>query len=298
MLPLPETIAEALPGLLERALNEDVGEGDVTSIATLSPEMQANGRFLAKQDGVLAGLAIAERVFRHIDPTIKVQWKTEDGSPTESGTCFGHVEGAARSILTTERLALNLLQRMSGIATATHAMVEKAGNVQILDTRKTAPGLRELDKWAVALGGGVNHRMGLYDQILIKDNHIAACGGIREALEAAADYQKRMGTNLPVEIEARTLDEVDTILEIEAAGVRVDAVLLDNMARRSGDTVDVSMLREAVQRIGGRLWTEASGNVSIDTIEAIAQTGVNAISSGALTHSVRALDLSLKLEIG
>lgn len=297
MLPLPDTVTEALPDLLERALQEDVGEGDVTSLATLPPEAQAKGDFLAKEDGVLAGLAVAEHVFRRVDPEVKVTWKASDGESVHAGAKFGNVEGTARAILTSERLALNLLQRMSGIATATRAMVEKAGDAQILDTRKTAPGLRALDKWAVSLGGGANHRMGLYDQVLIKDNHIAACGGVREALEATADYQERAGTDLPVEVEARTLDEVDSVLRAKEDTIRVDTILLDNMVQRTDDTIDTSMLHEAVQRIGDQLRTEASGNVSLDTVEAIVQTGVNAISSGALTHSVRALDLSLKLSI-
>lgn len=297
MLPLPDTVAGTLPALLKRALREDVSDGDVTSLATLAPETQAKGHFLSKEDGILAGLAVAERVFDRVDPTVDLRWKTKDGASIHEGTVFGTIEGTACSILTAERLALNLLQRMSGIATATHAMVEKAGTAQVLDTRKTAPGLRTLDKWAVLLGGGTNHRMGLYDQVLIKDNHIAACGGVREALEATVTYQEMHGTDLPVEIEARTLDEVDLVLRAHDDGIRVDTILLDNMVQRTDSTIDVSKLDKAVRRINGRIRTEASGNVSLDTAEAIAQTGVNAISSGALTHSVRALDLSLKLTL-
>jgi nicotinate-nucleotide pyrophosphorylase (carboxylating) len=193
-----------------------------------------------------------------------------------------------------ERLALNLMQRMSGIATATRAMAEAAGDATILDTRKTAPGLRLFDKWAVRLGGGTNHRVGLYDMFLIKDNHIAAAGGIRAAIDAAGRYRKTHAPDLAIEIETRTLDEVDEVLAIGG----VDRVLLDNMVE-VGDNglVDVTMLAEAVRRVGGAFETEASGNVTLATVPAIAATGVDFISSGALTHSVRALDISLKIDL-
>ncbi|GIV60355.1 MAG: nicotinate-nucleotide diphosphorylase (carboxylating) [Rhodothermaceae bacterium] len=294
MLP-PYLTDDALDDLIARALAEDVGPGDVTTLATIPEGTRATAAFLAKEDGVLAGLYVAERVFAAVDPAVRVHWHAADGDAVARGTVFGTVEGAARSLLTAERTALNLLQRMSGIATATRRMAGAARPARILDTRKTAPGLRLLDKWAVRLGGGENHRIGLFDMILIKDNHIAAAGGVRAAIEAAHRYRHATGrTGLKIEVEARTLDEVEAIL---ATG-GVDIILLDNMARRRDDgSVDTSLLREAVARIGGTVQTEASGNVTPETVAAIAATGVDFISSGALTHSVRALDLSLKIDL-
>ena len=293
---LPPYLSEAdLDALIARALDEDVGAGDVTTQATVPPETAAEARFLAKEDGVLAGLMVAERVFARIDGAVAVAWTRADGEAVQAGTGFGTVHGRARSLLTAERLALNVIQRMSGIATATRRMAEAARPARILDTRKTAPGLRTLDKWAVRLGGGHNHRMGLYDQILIKDNHIAAVGGVAEALAAAQRYRATNNPDLTVEVEARTLEEVRAVL---AAG-GADIVLLDNMVRRREDgTLDVSMLDAAVRLVDGRMQTEASGNVTLETVAAIAATGVDAISSGTLTHSVRALDVSLKIELG
>lgn len=283
-----------IDALIERALAEDVGPGDVTTLATVPADRPASGRFLAKEGGVLAGLEVAERVFAALDPGLRFSWVCQDGDEARAHTTVGTVEGAARSILTGERLALNLMQRMSGIATATHAMAEAALPARLLDTRKTAPGLRAIDKWAVRLGGGRNHRTGLYDLLLIKDNHIAAAGGVRQAIEAAQRYRDREAPGLLIEVETRTLDEVEEALQ--AGGV--DWLLLDNMVRLHDDGfVDVSTLREAVQRVGGRVQTEASGNVTMETVTAIAATGVDAISSGALTHSVRALDISLKISL-
>lgn len=284
----------AIDALIDRALAEDVGSGDVTTLATVPAGQAAAAYFLAKQDGVLAGLGVAERVFAALSHEVVVMWSATDGDAVTDGTRFGTVEGPARALLTGERLALNLMQRMSGIATATRRMVDAAaGGATILDTRKTAPGLRTFDKWAVRLGGGQNHRTGLYDMILVKDNHIAAAGGVREAVEAARSYRAKHDPSLLIEVETRTLDEVDELLGI---GV-VDRVLLDNMVRVDGETVDVSMLAEAVRRIDGQLQTEASGNVTLATVPAIAQTGVDYISSGALTHSVVALDISLKIAL-
>ena len=292
MLPLPATIPAAdLDALLARALAEDVGAGDATTLATIPADRRAEARFLAKEDGVLAGLAIAERVFAAVDPSLTVTWTAADGDTVTRGTHFGMVDGTARSILTAERLALNLMQRMSGIATAAHQMAEAARPATILDTRKTAPGLRLLDKWAVRLGGAENHRMGLYDMVLIKDNHIAAAGGIEAAIRATHAYLDAQAETLPIEIETRTLNEVDDVLRVGG----VDRILLDNMARRTDTGLDPTMLAEAVRRISGRFATEASGTVTLDTVSAIAATGVDFISSGALTHSVRALDISLKI---
>ena len=300
MLPIPDAAAADLDALIGRALAEDVGAGDVTTEATIPPAQRATARFLVKEDGVVAGLAVAERVFAAVDPDLAVVWTAGDGDRLEAGTVFGTVEGRARSILVAERLALNVVQRMGGIATAAARMVEAARPAVILDTRKTAPGLRALDKWAVRLGGAQNHRVGLFDMVLVKDNHIAAAGGVRQAIDAVGAYARETGRDVPVEVEARTLDEVDAVLAAVAGGARVDRVLLDNMARQTDGGLDVSVLVQAVQRVGGLVETEASGNVTLETVPAIAATGVDYISSGALTHSVRALDVSLKvgLEVG
>ncbi len=300
MLPLPDAVSADLGALIARALAEDLGSGDVTTEATIPEGTAATARFLLKQDGVVAGLAVAERVFAAVDPDLDVAWTAADGDVLTSGTVFGTVRGRARSILVAERLALNVMQRMGGVATAAHHMAQAAQPATVLDTRKTAPGMRRLDKWAVALGGAANHRVGLYDMVLVKDNHIAAAGGIRQAIEAVGRYTEAGGLDLPVEVEARTMDEVDAVLEAVAGGARVDRILLDNMARRTDTGLDTSMLARAVERVGGRVQTEASGNVTLGTVAAIAATGVDYISSGALTHSVAALDVSLKvgLEMG
>ena len=295
MLPLPAAVADALHDLIPRALAEDVHAGDVTTLATIPEGTQAEATFLAKEDGTIAGLAAAERVFATVDDGLTVGWSAADGDRVASGDRLGTVRGRARSILVAERLALNLVQRMGGIATAAHAMQEAARPATVLDTRKTAPGLRMLDKWAVALGGAANHRVGLWDMVLIKDNHIAASGGVKGAIEAADRYLREHGLDVPVECETRTMAEVDAALAAHASGLRLDRVLLDNMAVRTERGLDVTMLAEAVRRVGGRVQTEASGNVTLETVTAIAATGVDFISSGALTHSVRALDVSLKV---
>lgn len=293
MLPLPDSVARDLPALIARALEEDVGAGDATTLATIPADRQATARFLAKESGVVAGLAAAERVFAAVDERLSVLWTAADGQSIAAGTVFGDVEGPARSILTAERLALNLMQRMSGIATASHRMAEAAHPATILDTRKTAPGLRVLDKWAVRLGGASNHRAGLYDMVLIKDNHMASAGGIEAAIRAAQAYLQAKDLRLAIEIETRTLDEVDEVLRVGG----VDRIMLDNMARWTEHGLDTSMLAEGVRRTGGRFETEASGNVTLQTIPAIAATGVDFISCGELTHSVRALDISLKVTL-
>lgn len=293
MFPIPPSLVEDLDSLIERALAEDVGDGDVTTLATIPADKLAKAHFLAKANGVLAGLAVAERVFDAVDERLSVSWTAADGESIVSGTVFGRVEGSARSILTAERLVLNLMQRMSGIATAAHRMAEAARPARILDTRKTAPGLRSLDKWAVRLGGAENHRVGLFDMVLIKDNHIVSAGGIEPAIKAAHKFLRKDDLDLPLEIETRKLDEVDEVLRVG----NVDRIMLDNMVKWNSDGLDTSLLAEAVQRIAGRFETEASGNVTLETVGAIAATGVDYISSGALTHSVTALDLSLKVEM-
>ena len=296
MLPLPADVERDLPALLARALAEDVGPGDVTTEATIPEATRATARFLLKEDGVVAGLAVAERVFAAVDPDLAVAWTATDGDRLAAGTAFGTVAGRARSILVAERLALNLMQRMGGVATAAARFAEAARPATVLDTRKTVPGLRALDKWAVRLGGAANHRAGLYDMVLVKDNHIAAAGGVRAAVEAVDRHLRERDLDVPVEVEARTLAEVDAVLAAHADGLRVDRVLLDNFARPApGGGVDTAPLAEAVARVGGRVETEASGNVTLDTVGAVAAAGVDYVSTGALTHSVRALDVSLKV---
>ncbi len=293
MLPLPDSVANDLPSLIARALHEDVGAGDVTTLSTIPPNKLATAQFLAKADGVLAGLAVAERVFASVEESLTVSWTASDGDTIAAGAVFGLVEGSARSILTAERLALNFMQRMSGIASAARGMAEAARPAIVLDTRKTAPGLRMLDKWAVHLGGGANHRTGLFDMVLIKDNHIAAAGGIEAAVCAAQSFLVENELDLDIEIETRTLEEVGEFLRVGG----VNRIMLDNMARMTSSGLDVSRLSEAVRRVNGRFETEASGNVTLDTVSTIAATGVNFISSGALTHSVTALDISLKIAL-
>ena len=285
-----------LDRIIRNGLTEDVLTGDVTTRATVLPSTAAHGRFVAKDTGTIAGLAVVDAVFNALDPSVSTAWTALDGQQVNPGMALGHIAGPATAVLEGERLALNLLQRMSGIATATAAMVQavRGTGAVILDTRKTVPGLRVLDKWAVRLGGGDNHRVGLHDMFLIKENHIAAAGGLEAALDrvgaAAAQHALR------IEIEVTTMEELERVLAHGGA----HRVMLDNFARRTGSpgTVDTTLLREAVQRVDGSLETEASGNVELATVRAIAETGVDFISSGALTHSVRALDISLLLKTG
>jgi nicotinate-nucleotide pyrophosphorylase (carboxylating) len=275
--------AAALERIVETGLAEDVGTGDVTSEAVVPADRRAVGVVLLKAPGVVAGLDAMEAVFRRLDSDASWEVLVAEGTlVTEVPCAVARVEGAARAILAGERLALNLAQRLSGIATLTARYVEAVAGtgVDILDTRKTAPGLRVLEKRAVALGGGRNHRMGLHDAILIKDNHIAVAGGVAAAVAAARDA----APGLPVEVEARTEAEV-----AEALASGAETVLLDNM--------EPAALRRAVRLIGGRARTEASGGIDLRSIGAVAATGVDAISVGALTHSAAALDLSLEVSI-
>lgn len=313
--------------LIKDALDEDAGDrGDVTTLATISAETQATATFLAKAEGVLAGLGVADAVMEAVDPQVKIEWRCRDGERVSPGHVLGVLRGSARSILVAERIMLNFMQRMSGIATATAAMVSALEGLptRVLETRKTVPGLRVLDKWAVLIGGGANHRMGLYDMMMIKDNHVAAAGGIKAAVQRAEDYIREQGLtgNMSIEVETRTLEEVDEVVELlrgaaQAAagqaegaaavppvpgGSHVRRVMLDNMARRDAGKeggVDVSLMAEAVGRLSGLphpVETEASGNVTLASIRAIAATGVTFVSVGALTHSVTALDISLNIE--
>jgi len=272
---------EQISAIVQRALAEDVGPGDVTSQWILPPEMEVHGCFLAKAQGVLAGLEVVRQVFQQVDECIAFQPCMKDGDAISKGDIVATVGGPAASILTAERTALNFLQRMSGIATLTRRYVEAVAGTKatILDTRKTAPGLRLLDKWAVRLGGGQNHRLGLYDMVLIKDNHIAAAGGITQAVERV---RQRNRQGLAVEVEVKSLAELG-----EALALDVDRIMLDNM--------DLGEMRRAVEVTAGQVPLEASGNVTLENVAAIAATGVDYISVGALTHSVKALDISLEV---
>ncbi len=272
---------ETIDPIVRAALAEDVGDGDVTTLLTVPAETQQSGRLIAKQAGVIAGIEVARGVWTMLDPTTRLVELAEDGSRVEPGDTIATVHGPGRALLMGERTALNFLQRMSGIATLTRQFVEavKGTRATILDTRKTAPGLRVLDKWAVRLGGGHNHRIGLFDMVLIKNNHISAAGGISEAVRRvrAGDLRKRK-----IEVEVKTLAELEETLQLN-----VDQILLDNMS--------LATLGQAVTQAAGRVPLEASGNVTLETVASVAATGVDFISVGALTHSVRALDLSLRL---
>lgn len=267
------------------ALAEDLGlSGDITTLSTVPAQARARGVFAARKPGVIAGLDVAAATFQAVDPAVSFTRLVEDGARVEPGTVVARVEGPARAILTGERVALNFLGRMSGIATLTRRYADAVAGTRarIADTRKTTPGLRAFEKYAVRCGGGVNHRTGLFDAILIKDNHIVAAGGIAAAIAGARAHA---GHLVKIEVEVDTLDQLD---EVIARGA--DAVLLDNM------TPDV--LRAAVARVGGRMLTEASGGVSLDSVRAIAEAGVDLISIGALTHSASVLDLGLDFETG
>lgn len=284
----------SLAAAVAAALEEDAGGvGDITSLATIPAGTQARATLLAKADGVLAGRLVAEEVLRQVDPAVACEWSKQDGDLVAKGERFAVFRGEARSILTAERVVLNFMQRMSGIATATAAMADAAQPARILETRKTAPGLRLVDKWAVLIGGGENHRMGLFDMVLIKDNHVAAAGGITAAVERARAYVLEQGLDAEIEVETRTLAEVEEAAECcrnpaNVGAGRVRRVMLDNMS--------LDDMRTAVGILDGLAETEASGNVTLETVNAIGATGVTFISSGALTHSVTALDISLNVE--
>ncbi len=272
----------SLQELIAHALAEDLGSGDVTSEATIRPESRSVAVILAKQDLVLAGIEVANAVFRRLDRDLQFTPFVKDGDRVPAGTEIAKLSGNTRALLAGERVALNLLQHLSGIATLTAKYVEKVKGLKadVLDTRKTLPGLRQLEKYAVRTGGGKNHRMGLYDAVLIKDNHIKASGGISKAVERVRESAHHA---LKIEVETKTLDEVR-----EALAAKADIIMLDNMG--------TEIMREAVQLISGRARVEASGNVTLETIRAIAECGVDFISSGSLTHSAPAADISMKIK--
>ena len=275
---------EALTAFIRTALAEDVGDGDHSALAAIPADARNRAHLLVKGEGLLAGMALAPLIFREVDPTLEMTALLADGTPVRHGDIAFTVEGPARSILTAERLVLNCMQRMSGIATYTaHLNNLLAGTTaKLLDTRKTTPNFRLCEKWAVLIGGGVNHRYGLFDMIILKDNHVDYAGGIAQAIAATHAYLASTGRQLPIEIEPRSLAEVQQALD--AGGI--DRIMLDNMKP--------ALLREAVALVAGRYPTEASGGITEQTIAEVARTGVDYISVGALTHSVKSLDLSLK----
>jgi nicotinate-nucleotide pyrophosphorylase (carboxylating) len=270
--------------IVSAALKEDLGDGDHSSNSTIPAEATGRAELLIKEDGVIAGIEVAREVFRQVDPELKFVGLMDDGQAVRRGDIAFTISGKSISILSGERLALNFLQRMSGIATVTKKMTKllKGLNTKLLDTRKTTPNLRLLEKYAVKAGGGYNHRFGLYDMILIKDNHVDFAGGIRQALDASKKYLAEKNLDLKIEIEVRDFNELDQVLEIGG----IDRIMLDNF------TVDG--LRTAIKRIDGRFETEASGGITIDTVRQYAETGVDYISVGALTHHIKSLDMSLK----
>jgi nicotinate-nucleotide pyrophosphorylase (carboxylating) len=271
--------------LVELALIEDVGLGDLTSEALISETSIGHAEILCKEEGVIAGHEVAALVFRHCDQTITLEQVVQEGGRASEGDVVARVNGRARGILTGERTALNFLQRMSGIATLTRRFVDavEGTGAKIIDTRKTVPGLRVLDKLAVRLGGGSNHRFGLDDMVLIKDNHVFAAGGIRQAIRRCQDHLEARNIRVPLEIETKNLEEV-----LEAVGCEgISRIMLDNFPP--------SDIRRAVELVGGRVELEASGGITLESVRMYAETGVDCISIGALTHSVKALDVSLEL---
>jgi nicotinate-nucleotide pyrophosphorylase (carboxylating) len=270
--------------LIDLAFAEDIGDGDHTTLCCIPDDAMGKSRLLIKEDGILAGVEVAKKVFARFDPTMQVEVLMGDGTKVKKGDVAMIVSGKVRSLLQTERLMLNIMQRMSGIATMTHRYVERleGTKTRVLDTRKTTPGMRMLEKQAVKIGGGVNHRIGLFDMILLKDNHVDFAGGIANAIHRCHQYLEEKGLKLKIEIEVRNFDELQQVLDCQG----VDRIMLDNFS--------VEDTRKAVEIIGGRYETESSGGLTIDTIRSYAECGVDYVSVGALTHSVKGLDMSFK----
>ncbi|HBL79342.1 MAG: nicotinate-nucleotide diphosphorylase (carboxylating) [Aequorivita sp.] len=270
--------------IIANAIREDVGDGDHSSLACISEDALGSAKLLVKDEGIIAGVEFARQVFEYVDPGLELDIKIKDGSPVNYGDVAFYVSGLSQSILKSERLVLNAMQRMSAIATKTNKYVKllEGTNTKILDTRKTTPGIRALEKWAVKIGGGENHRFALYDMIMLKDNHIDFCGGITKAIEKTKRYLERNRLDLKIIVEARNLEEIEEILK--SGGVY--RILIDNFNYE--DT------RKAVKLINGKCLTESSGGITLETARKYAECGVDYISSGALTHSVHNMDLSLK----
>jgi nicotinate-nucleotide pyrophosphorylase (carboxylating) len=283
---LPSYITpQILQSFIASALAEDIGGGDHSTLATVSGVSTAKGHLLVKENGILAGLELAEKIFQQFDPTLGIEFQKKDGDAVAKGDIAFFVFGNAQSILTTERLVLNCMQRMSGIATQARKLCKlmEGTSARLLDSRKTTPNFRMLEKWAVLIGGGLNHRMGLYDMVMVKDNHIELAGGIRAAVDKTMNYFRHTGIKLRVEVEVSNLRQVSELMEMEG----VDIVMLDNMS--------MDDMRSAVLMIDGKYETEASGGITEANIHTVANTGVDFISVGALTHSAAGLDMSLKV---
>ncbi len=270
--------------LIELAIREDIGDGDHTSLATIPAEERGRMKLLIKQEGIVAGIEVAVAVFRRLDPTIEIEILVADGQRVKVGDVAFYVEGQIRTLLQAERIVLNIMQRMSGVATQTaiYAKVLEGTACKVLDTRKTTPGMRVLDKMAVKIGGGENHRIGLFDMVLLKDNHIDFAGGIKPAIKAVREYLARVGKDIPIECEVRSLADIDLVFE--AGGV--DRIMFDNFTPEQ--------TRKAVEKVAGRCSTESSGGITLETMRAYAEAGVDYISVGALTHQIKSLDMSLK----
>lgn len=270
--------------LIDIAFAEDIGDGDHTSLATINKDEKGKSIIVAKDDGIIAGLTLADYIFKKVDPDLNVEVLKKEGDTVKYGDVVLNIEGSSRSMLTAERTVLNFIQRLSGVATQTAKYVKELEGLhtKILDTRKTTPGMRLLEKWAVKTGGGENHRIGLYDMILIKDNHVDFAGGITQAIDRTTNYLRSKNLNLKIEIETRSINEVKQVLE--KGGVH--RIMLDNFKPE--------LLLEAVALINKQYETEASGGITLQTLRSYAETGVDYISSGALTHSVKAMDLSMR----
>jgi nicotinate-nucleotide pyrophosphorylase (carboxylating) len=275
---------ELIDKLIDLAFAEDIGDGDHTTLSSIPEDAMGENILIIKEDGVLAGVEMAKRIFAHFDKELKVEVLMEDGAEVKKGDIAMRVSGKVRSLLQTERLMLNVMQRMSGIATMTRKYVKQleGTNTRVLDTRKTTPGMRIMEKEAVKIGGGVNHRIGLFDMILLKDNHVDFAGGIKQAIERAKEYCKEKGKELKIEIEVRNFDELQQVLDLGG----VDRIMFDNF--------DTTATPKAVEMVGGRFETESSGGITFDTLRDYALCGVDFISVGALTHSVKGLDMSFK----
>ncbi len=278
------SVEELNDRLIDLAFAEDIGDGDHTTLCCIPKEAMGKSKLLIKEEGILAGVEIAKEVFRRFDPEMQVEVLMQDGAHVKPGDVAMVVTGRVQSLLQTERLMLNIMQRMSGIATMTHKYVERleGTKTRVLDTRKTTPGMRMLEKAAVKIGGGVNHRIGLFDMILLKDNHVDFAGGIANAINRCHAYLREKGKDLKIEIEVRNLDELQQVLDIGG----VDRIMFDNFSL--ADT------RKGVEMVGGRYETESSGGITFDTLRDYAECGVDFISVGALTHSVKGLDMSFK----
>ena len=279
-----KTKEQLIDELIDLAFAEDIGDGDHTTLCCIPDTAMGKSRLLIKEPGILAGVEIARKIFHRFDPDLKMTVYIEDGTAVKPGDVAFVVEGRVQSLLQTERLMLNVMQRMSGIATMTHRYVKKLEGLhtRILDTRKTTPGMRMLEKEAVKIGGGVNHRIGLFDMILLKDNHVDFAGGIENAISRCHDYLKAKGKDLKIEIEVRNLDELKEVMRVGG----VDRIMLDNFSPE--------LTREAVKIVGGKYEIESSGGITFDTIRDYAESGVDVVSVGALTHSVKGLDMSFK----